>query len=105
MSLLSSRMARQKANGPTCNNRCTRNAKYGLSRRKRYSPAKTRRAVSQCAIEQAAREAAEKAQREQAERIAALAAQGGYDSACDLLTSQFGEEQMNQMVNQMIQTL
>ena len=41
----------------------------------RYNSAKTRRAVSQCAIEQAAKEAAEREEREKAERMAALAAQ------------------------------
>ena len=79
MGLLGQRMQRQSAARPgpsRCrSSRCTRNIKYGLSRRKRYNPAKTRRAVSQCAIEQAAQEAAERQEREKAERMAALAAQ------------------------------
>ena len=61
--------------------------------------------MSQCAIEQAAREAEERAEQEQAARMSALAAQGGYKSACQMLSAQYGEDQMNQMVNQMIQTL
>merc|ERR1719197_1757399 len=60
------------------------------------------RAVSQCAIEQAAREAEEQAQRERAAKIAALAQQGGYDSACNMLTSQYGESRTEQLIEQLL---
>ena len=56
-------------------------------------------------IEQAAQEAKEREEQQKAKLMAALAAQGGYSSACNMLSSKFGEEQTNMMVNQLVQTL
>ena len=98
MDLLQQRLARSKRSL----NRSSRSFKEDLARHKRYDSSKTRRAVSQCAIEQAAREAAEQAQRERAAKIAALAKQGGYDSACNMLTSQYGESRTEQLIQQLL---
>ncbi len=90
----------------SCNSgRCTRNLREGLARSRRYYPTKTRRAVSQCAIEQAAKEAAERARQEEARRLSELAKRGGYNSACSMLNSQHGEAQTNMMVTELLTNL
>ena len=98
MDLLQQRLQRSKRTLQ----RSSRSFKEDLARHKRYDSYKTRRAVSQCAIEQAAREAEEQAQRERAAKIAALAQQGGYDSACNMLTSQYGESRTEQLIEQLL---
>ncbi|CAG5097534.1 Oidioi.mRNA.OKI2018_I69.XSR.g15119.t2.cds [Oikopleura dioica] len=107
MNLGLSRLNRQRAHMRSgCNTgRCTRNLREGLARSRRYYPTKTRRAVSQCAIEQAAKEAAERARQEEARRLSELAKQGGYNSACSMLNSQHGEAQTNMMVTQLLTNL
>ena len=90
LELLNQKFARSKRNAGTSLRRSTRNIKESLARSKRYNSGlilsyqifsstssnrlhifigRTSRAVSQCAIEQAAKEAAEQAQRERAERM------------------------------------
>ena len=74
--------------GPSIS-RSSRGIKAQLARQDGpLSLARTRRAVSQCAIEQAAREA----QIERAKKLAALAQKGGFDNACSMLTRTYGQE-------------
>ena len=85
MDLLSQKFNRM---GPSLS-RSSRGIKEQLARQDGpLSLARTRRAVSQCAIEQAAREA----QIERAKKLAALAQKGGFDNACSMLTRTYGQE-------------
>merc|ERR1719284_1957223 len=105
LELLNQKFARSKRNAGTSLRRSTRNIKESLARSKRYNSGRTSRAVSQCAIEQAAKEAAEQAQRERAERMSKLAQQGGYDSACTMLSAKYGESVTERLVQQMIESI
>ena len=93
MSLLTQKFDRM---GPSLS-RSTRNIKEQLTRHQGpISLDRTKRVVSQCAIEQAAREA----QIERAKKLAALAKRGGFDDACSMLTRTYGQAVTDKLVEQ-----
>ena len=93
MSLLTQKFDRL---GPSLS-RSSRNIKEQLTRHQGpISLDRTKRAVSQCAIEQAAREA----QIERAKKLAALAKRGGFDNACSMLTRTYGQAVTDKLVEQ-----